>query len=115
MPQMKMNPIHLAELVKLMMEGAYSCHEIADQTGLHYVTVLEYTRAMYRKGIAHIRDWDMDARGRHSIKIYQLGEGEDAVPPRRTNSDRSAAYRKKKNQKRMQNALVTLEEVVHAF
>ena len=50
----KVNAMAYAHLVELMLDGTHSCQELARATGLHYVTVLDYTRAMHRAGAAHI-------------------------------------------------------------
>ena len=52
------NAITQAHLIKLLLEGDYTCQELADETGLHYVTVLQYTRELYRAGAAYIVRWD---------------------------------------------------------
>lgn len=94
----KINAYSFAQMVKLMLDGTYSCQELADLTGLHYVTVLGYTRAMYRAGAAHISSWEKDCRGRDVIKVYKIGAGVDAKRQKKTKAERSAAYRRKKRQ-----------------
>ena len=56
----KLNASHQARLLRLLWDGGYTCQELAEQTGLHYVTVLEYTRELRREGIAHISQWQAD-------------------------------------------------------
>lgn len=92
----KMSAISYAHLVKLMLEGTYSCRELAEHTGLHYVTTLQYTRELHRAGAAHISSWEKDSRGKDSTKIYKLGEGKDAPRQRKSKAERAAAYRRKK-------------------
>jgi hypothetical protein len=52
--QIKVNAMAYAHMVKLMLDGTYTCKELADETGLHYVTVLQYAREMHKVGAAHI-------------------------------------------------------------
>ncbi len=78
MKQVKMGAISYGKMCKLMCEGIYSCAEMAEMTGLHYVTVLQYTREIYLAGAEHIAAWETDARGRQCVRIYMLGEGVDA-------------------------------------
>jgi hypothetical protein len=92
----KVNAIAYAHLIKGMLEGVYTCQELAEQTGLHYVTVLQYTKEIHSVGAAHIASWEKDARGRDQIKIYKLGPGKDAKRHRRSDRERQAAYRAKK-------------------
>lgn len=92
----KINRFTQALLIKMLLEGVYSCRELAEHTGLHYVTVLDYTRELHRVGAAHISSWEKDDRGRDVIKVYKLGEGKDAKRERMTQAQRQARVREKK-------------------
>lgn len=96
--QIKINAIMQAQLIKLLLEGTYTCVELAEMTGLHYVTVLQYTRELHRVGAAHIAGWEKDPRGRDLAKIYKIGEGKDRPRQRKTSVERQRAYRAKKKQ-----------------
>jgi hypothetical protein len=104
MPQFKVNAHMYAQLIKLMLEGTYSCKELAEETGAHYVTVLEYTRELYRAKAAHICRWEKDIRGRDVIKIYKLGSGKDATRDKLTPVQRQRRAREKR--KKMQELAV---------
>lgn len=91
----KMNAVAQAQLIKLLLEGVYTCKDLAELSGLHYVTVLQYTRELYEAGAAHICMWQKDNRGRDMIKIYKLGEGVDKRRQRMSAAERQAKYRKK--------------------
>jgi hypothetical protein len=92
----KVGALSYAQLIKFMLEGVYSCEELAEHTGLHYVTVLHYTRALHKAGACYISSWGQDTRGRDAIKIYSLGIGWD-VPrqERMTVAERTRRYRAK--------------------
>ena len=92
----KINAITQAQLIKLLLEGTYSCAELAEMTGLHYVTVLQYTRELHRAGAAHICMWDKDGRGRDLTKNYKLGAGKDVKRPRMTGAEKQRKYKAKK-------------------
>lgn len=96
--QIKINAITQAHLIKLLLEGTYTCHEMAEMTGLHYVTVCQYTRELHRAGAAHIAGWEKDSRGRDLSKIYKLGVGNDKRRQKKTQAERQEAYRAKKKQ-----------------
>ena len=96
--QIKINAITQAQLIKLLLEGTYTCAELAQETGLHYVTVLQYTRELHRARAAHIAGWEKDPRGRDLAKIYKLGAGRDAKRQRKTDAEKQVAYRAKKKQ-----------------
>ena len=92
----KINAISQARLIALLLEGIYTCRELAEETGLHYVTVLQYTRELHRAGAAHIARWEKDERGRDNLKIYRIGAGKDARRQRLTAAQRQARCRAKK-------------------
>jgi hypothetical protein len=92
----KIGKLTTAMLIKEMWQGTYSCIELAELTGLHYVTVLEFTRAMHRVGACHISSWEKDTRGRDVIKIYKLGPGQDAKREKLTGAERQERTREKR-------------------
>lgn len=94
----KINALTYAQLIKYLLEGGHSCTELAEHTGLHYVTVLNYTRAMYRAGVLHIAAWETDSRNRAVIKIYAIGNKRDAVRPKMSVAQRAEFHRAKLRQ-----------------
>ena len=91
----KINAITQAQLIKHLLEGVYTCDELAEHTGLHVVTVYQYTRELHRAGAAHISSWEKDTRGRDVIKIYKIGPGKDAKREKMTAAERQAKRRAK--------------------
>lgn len=91
----KVNAMSYAILVKHMIEGIYTCQELAEITGLHLTTVYQYTRELHGAGAAHIVHFEPDARGRHNIKVFKIGAGNDAKRPRMSAVERQARYREK--------------------
>jgi len=92
----KINAITQADLIKRLLEGIHSCQALAELTGLHYVTVLQYTRELHRVGAAHISSWEKDIRGRDSVKIYKIGAGRDAKREKLKSTDRQRRARARK-------------------
>lgn len=93
----KMSAVLQARLIKLLLEGDYTCQELAEETGLHYVTVLQYTRELYLAGAAYICRWEKDVRERDSLKVYKLGlDKRDAKRAKLTPAERQARVRKRK-------------------
>ena len=92
----KINAFTQAKLIEAMLDGVYNCQELAEITGLHYVTVLNYTRELHRAKAAHISGWDKDSRGRDVVKIYRIGRGKDAKREKLTGAQRQARTREKK-------------------
>jgi hypothetical protein len=93
--QVKVGALSYAQLVLHMLEGVHTCQELAELTGLHYVTVLQYTRELHAAGAAHICAWEKDIRGRDSIKVYKIGKGRNAKRERMTPAQRAMRYRAK--------------------
>lgn len=101
----KVNAITQARLIKLLLEGTYTCQELAEETGLHYVTVCQYARELHRAGAAHISGWEKDQRGRDLVKIYKLGAGKDKPRQRKSGAEKQVAYRAKKKQMKIMELL----------
>lgn len=98
----KIGALTQAALVKLLLDGTRDCSELAEETGLHYVTVLRYTRALYRAKAAHICAWHADKLGRATLKVCKLGTGRDAKRPCMTGNEKAAKYRERQRAKKLQ-------------
>jgi hypothetical protein len=105
MKQIKMGAISYALMLKHMMEGVYTCQELAEFTGLHLITVYQYTREICAAGAAHICHYEPDARGRHNIKVYKLGAGKNAKKPKMTVNERMAKHREKVYQQKVMHVM----------
>lgn len=105
----KVNAMAYAHMVELMLDGTHSCQELARATGLHYVTVLDYARAMHNAGACHITAWEKDRRGRDLIKVYKIGRGRDAKRQRLTTQERTARYREKIKQRKLMEKLCSVQ------
>jgi len=101
----KVNAMSQAILIKLLIEGTRSCRELADETGMHYVTILQYCRELHKAGAVHITEWQPDARGRDMVKIYKIGKGADAKRYRITDATKSKRYRESQKLRVAQAAL----------
>lgn len=91
-----MNAICYAQMCAAMIPGDMTCQELADETGLHIVTVYQYARELHRFGAAHISNYLPDTRGRHLIKVYKLGPGKDARRVRVSQAERQRRAREKR-------------------
>jgi len=69
--KVKVGALSYAQLILYMLEGIHNCQELADLTGLHYVTVLQYTRELYKAKACHICSWEkrIPVAGRWSESI----------------------------------------------
>ena len=91
--QIKINAYSQAQLIKLLLIGDMTCAELSEETGLHVMTVWDYVRELHRAKAAHIARWDTDARGRYCVRVFKLGEGQDARRPSLTSVERNQRYR----------------------
>lgn len=117
--QIKVNAMSFALLVKEMLAGEYTCEELAEKTGLHYVTVLHYTREMHKAGSAYIAAWRMNDRRQYVLKVYGVGNRADVDKPRKAMSPaqrqlkyraklrRRAAYEQQRQQRQDQSAALS--------
>ena len=84
-----------ANLIKALIPGDMNCHELAEESGLTYLTVLHHCRALHKVGAIHIARRDPDSWGRHNILVYKLGAGKDAPRVRLSRSEHNQRYRAK--------------------
>ena len=89
----KVNAISFANLVAATADGTMTKAELAAHTGLHYLTVCQYTRELHRAGAVHICMWEKDVRGRDMMPVYKLGAGKDMKRSKLTPAQRQARYR----------------------
>jgi predicted ArsR family transcriptional regulator len=110
----KINAVTQARLIKLLLEGVYTCDQLAEETGLHVVTVYQYTRELHRFGAAHIASWEKDSRGRDVIKVYKLGAGRDAKREKLTPAQRQARTREKRKAQELAQVMAGSARYVQA-
>lgn len=95
----KMNAFTYAVLIRLMMDGTRTCRELAEETGLHILTVYDYTYHLHKSGAAFIVTWD--GEGRHQTRIYMIGRGKDAPRPSKSRKQIADDYRSRKAAKEL--------------
>lgn len=93
----KVNAMTFSILVKLLYEGTRTCYELAEDTGLHTLTIYDWTREMHRQGIIHICMWE--GEGRSSMRIFKMGAGVDAPRPVKTREQIRNEYRARQRAK----------------
>lgn len=95
----KMNAFTYAVLIRLLMDGTRTCRELAEETGLHILTVYDYTYHLHKSGAAFIVTWD--GEGRHQTRIYMIGRGKDAPRPSKSRKQIADDYRSRKAAKEL--------------
>jgi predicted ArsR family transcriptional regulator len=92
----KLNAMCQARMIKMLLDGPVTAGDMAEETGLHYVTVLGYMRALRKAGAAHVHGWEPDRRGRDQIAVFKLGPGKNAKRHKLTPAQRQQRVRDKK-------------------
>lgn len=90
----RIGALSYAKFIKCLMGGA-TYQEIVDATGLHYVTVVRYAKALHAERACFIEAWEKDTMGRDAVRVYRLGKGTDAKRSRMTGAERQARRRQK--------------------
>lgn len=87
------NLIAVGVLIKHLMDGRLTNRQLAEVTGLAYLTVCRYTAAIYNADAAFITRLEIDNRGAQTIRVYKLGTDDDAEPIVRPRAVRARAQR----------------------
>jgi hypothetical protein len=87
----KVNALSFAIMCKLLQEGTRTCYELAEETGLHKLTIYDWTRELHKQGVIHICMWE--GEGRSSMRIFKMGPGKDAPRPTKSKAQISAERR----------------------
>jgi hypothetical protein len=95
----KVNALTFAIMCKLLIDGTRTCQELAEDTGLHILTIYDWTRELHRQGVIHICMWE--GEGRSSMKVFKLGQDKDAPRPVKTREQISADYKARQAAKQL--------------
>lgn len=106
----KVNALSFSIMCKLLMEGTRTCRELADETGLHVLTVYDWTAVMHKQGIIHICTWE--GEGRSQTRIFMFGPGKDAPRPVKKRSIISSEYRARKKAEQLLRMMAGRVEMV---
>lgn len=102
--RVRVNAIALSNLLIGLQDASNTCHDLAELTGLRIGTVRHYLNIMHAKGIIHICDWNEDAKGGRTLKVFTLGSGTDMPkPPPKGPAAACAKYRAKMKQAALVN------------
>ena len=95
----KVNARAYAHLMQLLMQGTYTCQELAYETGLHISTIYDYTYYLHKARVIHICMWD--GSGRQQTRIYMVGKATDVRRPSKTRRQIADDYRARKSAKEL--------------
>lgn len=103
--RVRISHLTTAKVIKALLDGPCTAHEIVAASGLHIVTVYEFLRTMRKIKVAHIASWDSDSLGRDCIAVFALGPGRDAKRRRYTRAEIARRYRDRKKQRLLASAI----------
>jgi predicted ArsR family transcriptional regulator len=101
-------------MMRALMDGPATSHEIAHECGLSITTCRRYLHALSKARVIHVKLWDIDAYGRRSLASYALGDEKDAPRKPRSSVERAAALRERlrqKNRTKRMNGIVMQQEI----
>ena len=75
-----MNAAQVVQVFKCLLEAPHSRMGLADKTGLTPKMVGRLLTEMKAQGMIYVICYSNETDGRNRVKIYALGDGEDAQP-----------------------------------
>jgi hypothetical protein len=100
--------ISYAKVLKALLEGPCTTHDLVEVSGIHLVTTQSLMRTFHRHKIVHIVAWEADRLGRDTTAVFKLGEGRNKARHKFTAAERQARCQAKK-----QRNLLTIHSTIH--
>jgi hypothetical protein len=97
-PPIKINSLSYAKLIKHLLAVPATVHELAEETGLHHLTVALHMRALHAERLVHIGGWEQDSMGRDASPVWTWGAGRDKPRARKTSTERHRLYLERRKQ-----------------
>lgn len=94
----KLGPNTYAAMLEYLIDHPdSSVNQLAEYTGLHRLTVMDYLRALHKHKLAHISDWDKQA-SKPGVALWSFARNKRHVPrpPAKTQTERSRDYKLRK-------------------
>lgn len=102
----RINAISAAKLMRALIDGPSTIHELTDACGLHLLTVRKYVLALRDEGVCCVAAWEQDNRGVVCVHAYGLGDTDVPRPkPMVSNARRMRAYRVRNAQVKVLHSL----------
>ena len=101
-PQIKVNAMSYAKLVRALYTNPMTKGGLAEVTGLHIWTVRGYVDALHKEEVIHIVGWEKDGMGRDVTAIYSLGFGADCPRAAKTGAQKARERRQRAKEAALQ-------------
>ena len=92
----RLGALSMAKITRALLDGPCSISELQYVSGLSTSTLHEYMRALRKEGVVHIGAWERDATGRESLRVFKLGNGQDAPRAKKSKAQIARECRKRK-------------------
>lgn len=108
----KVNQEAYAITFKTLIANPCTAYELAEETGLHVVTMQELMRCFARHKLVHISAWDQDTQGRDTTPVWTFGKGKNVPRRRQTRAEIAARYRERQKMLKLVNLTPTATTVM---
>lgn len=111
----KVNQEAYARLFKILIHEDATAHDLAEETGLHLVTIQTLMRCFKKHKLVHVSAWEPDLKGRDCTPVYTWGEGKDKARRRKSRAKIAKDYRARKLLRLAQDALTRKADPVNVL
>ena len=92
----KVNQESYALAIKFLMSNDATFQQVADETGLHVITISKLIRIFKKHKLVHVCDWLPDRMGRDATMVIRWGAGRDVKRFKMSGRDRQRLCRARK-------------------
>lgn len=92
---MSLNAITYAGMMRLLMDGEYTMHRIAQETGLHTATTSRYLTALHKRRVLYICDWVQNPVNKNWHPVFTMNpdnQADVAKPAPKTKAEVDREY-----------------------
>lgn len=89
----KVNQDTYARVFARLIAEPATARQLAEETGLHVVTVQNLMRCFKKHKLVHVTDWDQDTLGRDRTPIYIFGKGKDKAKYCKSSAEKAKSWR----------------------
>lgn len=99
--RVRVNALAHAKLLRALLEGPATVHDLAEESGLTAWTVSRHLDAFLAERLVHVSGWQQDALGRDTTEIYTWGKGKNVPRKIPSNAENCARWRARRKQREL--------------
>lgn len=94
----KFNSVAFATLIRCLLQGPCTTHDLAEATGLSLCTCRSYLAEFHQQGVVHVVEWCEDARHTPQVRAYAIGldKKDKPRPPLKDPNIRAKLYKRRR-------------------